>query len=146
MDEKDREMGIDYRSLYGKEWLGAWDIPDSKDVTVTITAVAAGELTSVGGKKSKKPVISVRGSPKKLAVNATNGRTIATMYGKNIEGWVGKKITLYKSTTRDPSSGGETECVRIRPQVPAAKPQSAEETLAPSSTESSADLGAGGAI
>jgi len=109
----------DYRSLYGKEWIGAWDIPDGKDVTLTITEVHGGELTSVGGRKSKKPVVSVKGTPKKLALNATNGKTIATMYGKHIEEWVGKKIVIYKSTTRDPSGDGEVECVRIRPQIPA---------------------------
>lgn len=119
-------MATDYRSLYGKEWIGSWDIPDGKDVTLTITAVAGGELTSVGGRKTKKPILSVRGTPKKLALNATNGKTIATMYGKHIEAWVGKKIAIYKSTTRDPSGDGEVECVRVRPKVPEAKPQAGD--------------------
>ena len=140
-------MGTDYRSLYGKEWLGSWDIPDGKDITVTITAVAGGELTSAGGRKAKKPVLSIKGTPKKLALNATNGKTIASLYGKHIEGWTGKRITIYKSTTRDPSGDGDIECVRIRPQVPAAKPQAASEEapLSPPPTPtSSSGLGEGG--
>lgn len=124
-------MATDYRSLYGKEWVGSWDIPDGKDITVTITDVTGGELTSVGGRKSKKPVLTLKGTTKKLAINATNGKTIATMYGKHIEGWIGKKITLYKSTTRDPSGDGETECVRVRPRVPGAIPSSSETAQAP---------------
>jgi hypothetical protein len=120
-------MGTDYRSLYGKEWIGSWDIPDGKDVTLTITAVAGGELTSAGGRKAKKPIISVRGTPKKLALNSTNGKTIATLYGKHIEAWIGKKIAIYKSTTRDPSGDGEVECVRIRPKIPESKPQAGED-------------------
>ncbi len=114
-------MGTDYRKLYGKEWVGAWDLEDGKDKTVTITAVAGGELTSIGGRKSKKPCLSIKGTEKKLAINSTNGKTIAAMYGKFIEDWVGKRITLYKSSTRSPDGDGEVECVRIRPQAPAAK-------------------------
>ena len=139
-------MPTDYRSLYGKEWVGAWDLQDGQDKTVTITAVTGGELTSVGGRKSKKPVLSLRGTDKKLALNATNGKVIASMYGKHIEGWVGKKITLYRSTTRDPNDGGETECIRIRPKIPSGKPRATEEAAtSPLSSSASPDgLGAGG--
>jgi hypothetical protein len=117
-------MGTDYRSLYGKDYVGSWDIPDGKDITVTISSVSGGELAGVGGRKSKKPLLTLKGTAKKLALNATNGKTIATMYGKDIEGWVGKKISLYKSTTRDPNGDGETECIRVRPRVPVAGPSS----------------------
>ncbi len=111
----------DYRSLYDKDFIGSWDLKDDKDTTVTITKVAGGQLTAPGGRKSKKPVIYMRGTEKGFAVNATNGKTIAAMYGKHIEGWVGKRITLYKSTTRNPEGGDEVECIRVRPKVPEAK-------------------------
>ena len=110
----------DYRSLYDKEFIGAWDLKDDKDVTVRITKVVGGNLTGQGGRKTKKPVIYMHGTDKGFAINATNGKTIAAMYGKHIEDWVGKRITLYKSTTRDPSGGdAEVECIRVRPRVPA---------------------------
>lgn len=113
-------MPTDYRSLYGKEYIGSWDIQD-KDVIVTIVSCTGGELTSVGGRKSKKPLLSIKGTDKKLALNATNGKTIAKLYGNHVEGWAGKRITLYKSTTRSPDGGDDVECVRIRPVVPPAK-------------------------
>ena len=131
-------MGTDYRALYGKDYVGAWDIPDGKDVTLTITAVKGGELTSVGGRKSKKPLLSFKGTEKKLAVNSTNGKTIASMYGKFIEDWVGKKIAIYKSTTRSPEGDGEVDCVRVRPRVPAGagtSPSSSEPGLQPPAEE-----------
>ena len=116
----------DYRSLYDKEFIGAWDLKDDKDTTVTITKVVGGNLVGQGGRKSKKPIVYMKGTEKGFAVNATNGKTIATMYGKNIEDWIGKRITLYKSTTRDPSGGdAEVECIRVRPRVPAPSPQQA---------------------
>src|SRR3990167_863331 len=93
------ETRTDYRSLYDKEYIGAWDLKD-KDVNVTIVKVIGGSLVGVGGRKSKKPIVYMKGTEKGFAVNATNGKTIAALYGNHVEKWVGKKITLYKSMTR----------------------------------------------
>lgn len=110
-------MPTDYRSLYDKDFIGAWDLVDG-DKVITITKVKGGELTSVGGRKSKKPVVFFKGSEKGFALNATNGKTIAAMYGNFTEGWAGKSITLYKSTTRSPQGDGDVDCIRVRPQPP----------------------------
>lgn len=111
------EKKDDYRRFFDKEFLGAWDLPD-RDVVVTISAAGGGELTGVGGRKTKKPVITFVGKEKKMAINATNGKAIAGMYGTYVQDWVGKRVALYKTTTQ---MGGETmECIRIRPQIPAA--------------------------
>ncbi len=124
----------DYRSLYEKDYIGAWDLKD-KDVTVTITNVKGGELTAPGGKKSKKPVIYMSGTKKAFAINSTNGKTIAGMYGNHVENWIGKRITLYKSMTRNPDGGGEVECIRVRPQVPAPSQREPAEEVVPGSTQ-----------
>lgn len=118
----------DYRSLYDKDYIGAWDLKD-KDVTVTITKVKGGELVGLGGRKSKKPIIFMRGTEKGFAINATNGKTIATMYGNHVEVWVGKRITLYKSSTRNPNGEGDVECIRVRPKIPEGKQQSEPESI-----------------
>ncbi len=119
----------DYRSLYEKDYIGAWDLKD-KDVTVTIVKVKGGELTRPGGKKAKKPVIFMHGTEKGFVINATNGKSIASMYGPHIEGWVGKRITLYKSMTRNPEDGKDVECIRVRPIVPAQKAAGQDEAPA----------------
>lgn len=126
-------MGTDYRSLYDKDYIGAWDLKD-KDVVVTIKKVIGGSLVGPGGRKSKKPVIYMNGTEKGFALNATNGKTIAAMYGTIIEQWVGKRISLYKSTTRNPNGDGEVECIRVRPQVPAGKHADPEPPAADSET------------
>lgn len=103
-----------YRSMFDNAYVGAWDL-DGKDVTVTIEKVTAGTLTSQRG-TDKKPILHFKGTEKGFVANKTNCKTIATMYGTNVEEWVGKKITLYATTT---SAGGETvECIRVRPQAP----------------------------
>ena len=106
----------DYRKFFDKDFLGAWDIPD-KDITLTIADAKGGELTGPGGRKSKKPILKFEKTEKAMALNATNGKIIAGMYGVHVEEWVGKRITLFKTQTQ---MGGDTvDCIRIRPQVPA---------------------------
>jgi len=131
------ETRTDYRSLYSKDYIGAWDLQD-KDVTVTITRVKGGELTAPGGRKSKKPIVYMKGTEKGFAINATNGKTIASLYGNFVQDWVGKRITIYKSTTRSPNGDGEVECIRVRPNAPAAKGSAAPQEALSSSPLSSA--------
>ena len=108
-------MPTDYRSMYEKDYLGAWDFTEG-DKTLTIKKAQRGELTGSGGRKTKKPVVYFQETEKGLALNATNGKTIATLYGPMVEDWAGKKITLYASRTTMGSE--EVDCVRIRPQAP----------------------------
>ena len=127
--------GIDYRSLYEKEYVGSWNL-DKGDWTLTIKAVKGGELHNPGTKKkTKKPVCMFEETPLMLACNATNGKTIATMYGRYIEQWRGKKITLYKAVTRNPDGSGDVDCVRVRPSVAEPNPAQAGSTDAPPSSE-----------
>src|SRR5882762_7099385 len=110
----------DYRALYDREYVGAWEL-QGKDVVVKISKVIGGELTAIGGRKSKKPVISLEGKEKKMICNKTNAKVIAALYGNLVEDWVGKRITLFVGMTRDPSTGGDIECLRVRPTAPAGK-------------------------
>ena len=108
----------DYRTLFGKEHLGSWDLP--RDVTLTIERVTQGELRVPGGKKvDKRPIVHFQGTPKTLVLNATNGKAIASIYSPQVETWAGKRITIYATTT---SFGGETvPCIRVRPVKPPAR-------------------------
>lgn len=110
----------DVRTMFDKAYLYAFDL-QGRDVTVTIEKVTGGTLTGTGGQKAKKPVLFFKGAKKGLALNITNAKTIAAMYGGSFksEDWIGKRITLYPTTTQ---FGGQTvECIRVRPQAPGAK-------------------------
>lgn len=109
-----------WRSMQDSDWLRAYDL-QGKDYTVTIDKVVAGEVTGEKGKKSKKPVAFFRGAKKPLALNSTNCKTVARMYGTDTDQWVGKQITLFVSTTQ--KDGEELECIRIRPAIPRGKEQ-----------------------
>lgn len=116
----------DYRSMFDRDYLAAFDL-GGRDVTVTIARVEGKELTGSGGRKTKKPVVYFDGKEKGFTCNKTNGKVIAALYGNDTAAWVGKRITLYPTTT---SMGGETvDCIRVRNRVPSDK---AESTNAPS--------------
>lgn len=108
----------DYRTMFDRDYISHFDL-DGKEVTVTISRVAAGELTANGGKKTKKPVVFFEGAEKGLALNKTNGKTIAGLYGTKTEDWIGKRITMFTTTT---SFGSEVmDCIRIKPGIPPAE-------------------------
>lgn len=108
--------GTHFLSMFDRDYLGYFDL-QGRDVTVTISKVIGGQLTAMGGRKSKKPIVYFEGKEKGLICNKTNSKTIAAMYGNYVEEWVGKKITLYTSTTRNPDGTGDVECIRIRPKA-----------------------------
>lgn len=111
----------DYRSMFDRDYIGAWDL-GGKDVTVTIANVKAGELTSQGNRKSKKPIVFFQGKDKGFALNKTNAKTIAQLYGNDTTQWVGKRITIFPTTT---TFGSETvDCIRVRPRIPQAQARS----------------------
>lgn len=107
--------------MMDKSYLYAFDL-QGKDVTLTIEKVTAGELTALGGRKSKKPLCYfAEGKDKRpLALNATNCKTIAALYGNDVAEWIGKRITIYPTTTTMGAESG-VECIRVRPQVPTGK-------------------------
>lgn len=113
-----------WRSYTDREYIYAYDL-GGQDRTLTIERVLGAVVTGDKGKKSKKPILFFKETKidpetqkkKGLVLNATNGKCIAALYGNETDNWVGKRVTLYPTTTE---SGGETvDCIRIRRQVPA---------------------------
>jgi hypothetical protein len=105
----------DFRTMFDKDYLYAFML-GGREVTVEIASVKAGKLTGEGGKSSKKPICHFKGKDKPLALNVTNCKTIAAMYGNDTAAWVGKRITIYPTTT---DFGGKTcECIRVRQGIP----------------------------
>lgn len=103
-----------WKQLINPDYIGAYALPEGKDITVTISGVGREMVTSNGGRKEECTVAQLEGN-KPLILNATNSKSIARLYGPYIEDWAGKQITLFQSETK---FGGEmVECIRIRPQV-----------------------------
>lgn len=134
----------DVRKFFDKAYIYAYDL-EGRDVTVTIERVTGGTLIGTGGKSNKKPIVFFKGTEKGLALNITNARVIAGLYGGfDSEQWIGKRITLYATTT---TFGAQTvDCIRIRNVIPKGKGETIREDVAPPSeavTSADASLTAG---
>ena len=103
-------------SLFDSDYLHHYDLPE-KEYVVEIDKVEACELTGQGGRKTKKPLVFFKGHKKALGLNKTNAKTIIRLYGTQVEDWVGKRVTLYETTTE--MAGETVECIRVRPKAPA---------------------------
>ncbi len=126
-----------WKSMMDRDYLFAFDL-QGRDVTLTIERVTAGELTALGGRKSKKPLAYFReGKEKKpLALNSTNCKTIAALYGNDTEQWIGKRITLYPTQTQ--MAGETVDCIRVRPTLPPDKASKPTTPADPAESESDA--------
>ena len=109
------------------DYLGAEDLDDSIEPTLTIDHIYNATVTLQRGKEVKDVLTfkeqSVPGIKvvRPLIVNATNRKTLRKIYKSvTAETLEGKKITLYlEHNVRDPSTGDKVDGIRIRPRVPA---------------------------
>lgn len=106
-----------WRSLVESKYLSHFEL-QGRDVTVTIKSVRMSEVIGSGGKKSKKALLSFEGKEKAMVAGVTCLSAIAGIYGDDYDGWIGKRITLYPTTTE--ASGKTVGTIRIRPTAPAA--------------------------
>lgn len=111
----------DIMSFFDSRFLQSFDLADRdgkpKEYTLAIEKVTGGELTTVGGQVSRKPVLHLKGAKKALALNKTNARTVADLYGRDVSRWVGRLVTLYPTTTKF-GRDNAVPCIRIRPKIP----------------------------
>lgn len=108
----------DVRSYFEKEHLGAWNLPDGKDVVVVIESCKQGTVKNKE-KSERKPVLyfsNVKDRSKGLVLNATNAKRLIKLYGRHVEKWAGKPIALF--VTEVDAFGETVDAIRIRPTAP----------------------------
>lgn len=112
-------MKTHWKKLRNKYYIGAHDLDngggDYREVTATIK-----EVSYEKGKTKEEDMEQVVyfNEVKPLILNVTNGRALEKMYGKYIEDWVGKKVTLYVKK-RVKAFGSITDAIRIKAEQPA---------------------------
>lgn len=85
---------VDFDQLYPGRFIKAGELLGKK-VTLTISDVELEGLLGEDGKEKAKAIISFRESEKKLVTCKTNGICIKEMFGKKIDDWIGKRITIF---------------------------------------------------
>ncbi len=124
-------MSRHWRTLTERDYMGAYDLTDAagrpKSYTLEIASVESIALkTREAPKGKRKCVIAFKGAHKKLVANITNCETIESLYGSDVEMWIGKLVTLGQADVRSPKGSGTIKGVRVRPQVPPGKAEALE--------------------
>ena len=114
MSEK---LSGDFRKYMNKNFLGSWDVPEGKDLVITIDHCEQNEVKSERGTEIKMTLHFVESGFKPMILNTTNATTISEVVGsKDVAKWERKKIALYTEKVR--AFGGTTDALRVRPYTP----------------------------
>lgn len=103
-----------WKKLHNPDYLGAYSL-DESTMVVEIKKVEKRQIPGADGKKDDAVVAELVGQ-KPMILNATNMKTIASLYGNYIEDWVGKKIALFVATVK--AFGTTTDALRVEAKVP----------------------------
>lgn len=121
-------MKTHWKVLVDTNYLGAYSFNEQvNEIVVTIKDVTAQEIFNP--KENKKEVCRVMTfeeeevdgiDVKPFIINKTNCERIEKLYGTGyIEDWIGKRIILFKTTTK--VAGDNIDCIRVKLEVPAFK-------------------------
>lgn len=102
--------------LFPSPYLKASDI--AHEPIVTISKIEREKMKNKEGKEEAKPVIYFREYEKGVILNRTNANVIESLYGKDIDEWVGCRVQLYSAIVE--AFGERKPAIRIKDQKPPA--------------------------
>src|SRR5690606_32331472 len=124
-----------WQALFDNKFLRWFDLNGQPSLCEIVEVQGRVELTLPGGAKSRRPVVHLKQlqgkivnasdedgkslpTIKPLVLNATNGQSIADIYGEKPSAWVGKQIVLFEARTKmwskETKRMVETQCIRVR--------------------------------
>ena len=102
--------------MHNYDYLGAYSLPDGKDIILTIKETKKEVVTGTAGKKEECFVCYFQENVKPMILNRTNSKMIGTLYSDYIEDWPGRKVQIGSEKVK--AFGEVTEALRIRQIVP----------------------------
>jgi hypothetical protein len=102
---------VDWDELYQGRFLKAGEL-QGKKFTLTIASVDLYELEGEKGKKVRG-VIAFKETPKLVALNRINGLCLRGMFGRLVQEWTGKRVTLFPDVVKEAGAMKGDPCIRI---------------------------------
>lgn len=90
-----------------------------REHTVVLDGYEVVEFKRDDGSPDPKVAWSLRSRQKRFVANKTNTRTIAAVYGDDLDDWIGKEVVLYP--TKVDFAGKQVDAIRVRIPLPAAE-------------------------
>ena len=95
--------------------LGSQNLNEGEELIGAIKSVEVSAIRNQQGKEESVPVVTFDNAPP-MALNITNTRTIASLYGERYDEWAGKAIQIY--ATKVKAFGVEQMALRVREAIP----------------------------
>lgn len=106
-----------WKNQFNYDYLGAYSLPDGKDIILSIKETKKETVVGNNGQKSECFIAYFHENVKPMVLNKTNCKTIEKLFKTpNIEDWVNKQIQI--GSTRISAFGEMTDCLRVRPFAP----------------------------
>lgn len=99
---------MDYEILFPGRFVKSVDLK-GKEVTLTIASIKAEEID-----EKQKAIISFESTKKSMVLNRTNAEALKLMFGRDTDGWLGKRVTIYPAVMKDPFGDGDITALRVR--------------------------------
>ena len=112
-----RPLPGSYSEMYPGRFLKA-DMLKGKKVTVTITGIEGEDLIGENNKAKSEWIVRIKERPLQLVLNKTNAFCLYRMFGGDPHSWIGRRVTIYPTTTK---FGRDTlDCIRVwgSPDIP----------------------------
>jgi len=120
MSDFDLPPGQDYKGPSGiardSNWLTNEDLPHDRDVRVTIEKVVLRRNVKFQGGRTKPVSLALKfaGKGRELALNATNRKVLAALFGPDTGAWFDKPVLLFVEQGVRRPDGTNGPAVRIR--------------------------------
>lgn len=112
------EQKTHWKTQFNYKWLGAYCLPDGKDVVLTIREMKREEVVGDSGNKEQCLIAYFHENSKPMIVNKTNCKTLEKLFKTPIiEEWSNKQIQVGAAQVK--AFGSVVDALRIRPFTPA---------------------------
>lgn len=106
-----------WKTQFNYKWLGAYCLPDGKDIILTIKEMKREEVAGTSGKKELLLVAYFHEDVKPMVVNKTNCKALEKLFKTPIiEDWSGKQMQV--GASRVDAFGDKVDALRVRPFLP----------------------------
>ncbi|MEG1007541.1 MAG: hypothetical protein RSO15_14880 [Bacteroides sp.] len=106
-----------WKTQFNYKWLGAYCLPDGKDIILTIKEMKREEVVGTSGKKELLLVAYFHEAVKPMVVNKTNCKALEKLFKTPIiEDWSGKQMQV--GASRVDAFGDKVDALRVRPFLP----------------------------
>lgn len=106
-----------WKDQFNYDYLGAYSLPDGKDIILTIKETKRETVVGANGQKGECFIAYFHENVKPMILNKTNCKAVEKLFKTPaIEEWVNKQIQI--GSARINAFGEMTDCLRVRPFAP----------------------------